>query len=49
MRFYNKWYKELWFWIVENKMEVIDTLIGIILTSAVIISYIYFLTKGGVK
>jgi hypothetical protein len=31
MRVYNKWYKELWWFLVENKQMVVIIMLGIML------------------
>jgi hypothetical protein len=46
MRIYNKWYKELWFWMLENKKELLIVLLGFVAVIMSLLGYIYF-NKGG--
>jgi hypothetical protein len=39
MRIYNKWYKELWWWIVEHKEEVFYFVAGIV--TAVVVGFLW--------
>lgn len=42
MRIYNKWYKELWFWIQENKEETIMIILGFLIGLLFVWSYATF-------
>jgi hypothetical protein len=42
MRFYDHWYKEIWWWIQENKRNVIDFVVGILIITAFVLSCMYF-------
>jgi len=42
MRIYNKWYKELWFWIVENKEGLMLITLGGLVVYFCIKSWIIF-------
>jgi hypothetical protein len=49
MRMYNKWYKELWWWLQENKDSLgswICVALGLLLVYMCIYSLIYF-NRGG--
>ena len=42
MRIYNKWYLELWWWIVENKEELLCSLLGLVVVVMCIVGLRYF-------
>jgi hypothetical protein len=41
MRIYNKWYKELWFWIQENWCEILCVGMMVITLIAIVVAWIY--------
>lgn len=45
MRIYNKWYKELWWWIVENASWFLTIGIGILLGVLFSAIYCWFLER----
>jgi len=41
-RTYNKWYLELYWWLIENRQECILFITGVLIVTACVLSYIIF-------
>jgi len=41
MRIYNKWHKELWFWIQENLFEIVCFGLMLIIVVSILVAFKY--------